>query len=78
MYGGVKGFFFKRFLMDFCFRVWVRIAWLPFTIHFIGTCLGQREYDNNAYDYFYFSDWGAWWRVATRLLFKIYKHYEQF
>ena len=56
LYGGFKGFFLKRFLMDFCFRVWVRIAWLPFTIHFVGTCLGQREYDNNAYDYFYFSD----------------------
>jgi hypothetical protein len=42
--------------MDYGLRVWFRIAWFPTTFHFIGSCLGQREYDNNAYDYFYFSD----------------------
>jgi hypothetical protein len=42
--------------MDFGMRVWFRIAWVPFTFHFVGSLLGQREYDNNAYDYFYFSD----------------------
>merc|ERR1740130_1823034 len=34
MYGGAQGF-----------RIWFRIAWVPFTFHFIGSLLGQREYD---------------------------------
>ena len=33
------------------------MIWLPATLHTIGAFLGQREYDANAYDYFYFSDW---------------------
>ena len=56
MYGGAKGFFLKRWIMDFGVRVWFRLAWIPAVFHFIGSMLGQREYDNNAYDYFYFSD----------------------
>jgi hypothetical protein len=56
MYGGFKGFFVNRVIVDYGLRVWFRIAWFPITFHFIGSCLGQREYDNNAYDYFYFSD----------------------
>ena len=56
MYGGAKGFFFDRWVMDFGVRVWMRIAFVPFTFHFIGTLCGQREYDHNACDYFYFSD----------------------
>ena len=56
LYGGVNGFIIKRFIVDFGLRVWFRIAWLPISFHFIGSCLGQREYDANAYDYFYFSD----------------------
>ena len=57
MYGGFKGFFFNRVVVDYGLRVWFRIAWFPVAFHFIGSCLGQREYDNNSYDYFYFSDW---------------------
>ena len=57
LYGGVKGFFIQRWVVDFGLRVWCRIAFLPLSFHFIGGCLGQREYDCNAYDYFYFSDW---------------------
>jgi len=56
MYGGFKGFILQRWVGDFAFRVWFRIAWIPATFHFVMSCLGQREYDNNAYDYFYFSD----------------------
>ena len=56
MYGGANKFVLKRFVVDVVFKLWARIIWLPVTIHFIGSCLGQREYDNNAYDYFYFSD----------------------
>ena len=56
LYGGVKGFFIDRVLVDYSFRIWIRMAWVPFTFHFLFACLGQREYDNNAYDYFYFSD----------------------
>ena len=56
MYGGFKGFFFNRVVVDYGLRVWFRITWLPASFHFIFSCLGQREYDNNAYDYFYFSD----------------------
>ena len=42
--------------MDYGVRIWGRIAFLPFVFHTIGSFVGQREYDNNAYDYFYFSD----------------------
>ena len=42
--------------MDYGVRIWGRIAFLPFAFHTIGSLVGQREYDNNAYDYFYFSD----------------------
>ena len=56
MYGGAKGFFFQRYIVDYGVRVWGRVAWLPISFHFIMSMLGQREYDNNAYDYFYFSD----------------------
>ena len=33
-----------------------RMMYLSYALAFIGSCLGQRDYDNNAYDYFYFSD----------------------
>ncbi len=56
MYGGANQFFLKRFIVDFGCKIWLRIAWLPFTIHAIGSVIGQRKYDKNAYDYFYFSD----------------------
>ena len=56
LYGGFKGFYFNRVMVDFGLRVWVRIMWFPASFHFIGSLLGQREYDNNAYDYFYFTD----------------------
>ena len=56
MYGGFRGFILQRWVGDFAIRVWGRLIWLPVSFHFIMSCLGQREYDNNAYDYFYFSD----------------------
>ena len=56
MYGGPGKFMFQRFVMDFGVRIWARIIWFPATFHMIGSFIGQREYDNNAYDYFYFSD----------------------
>ena len=56
LYGGANKFFLQRWVVDFGVKIWLRLAWLPFTIHAIGSVIGQREYDNNAYDYFYFSD----------------------
>ena len=80
LYGGAGKFFVQRWVVDFGFRIWVRLAWLPFTVHFIGSLLGQREYDNNAYDYFYFSDWVTWivtlWLKLSRVyLFKKFTLY---
>jgi hypothetical protein len=45
-----------HFIVVFSVEIWLRLAWLPFTIHAIGSAIGQREYDNNACDFFYFSD----------------------
>ena len=56
LYGGAGKFFFQRFIVDFGLRIWGRMLIIPFTLHTIGAMCGQREYDNNAYDYFYFSD----------------------
>ena len=56
LYGGFGKFFVQRVAVDFGVRIWARMAFLPASFHFIGSILGQREYDNNAYDYFYFSD----------------------
>ena len=56
MYGGAQGYFVNRFLIDYGMRVWMRIAFPATAFHFIGSVLGQREYDAIAYDYFYFSD----------------------
>ena len=56
LYGGVGGYGFKRYVIDFGCRIWLRMIWIPATLHTIGAFLGQREYDANAYDYFYFCD----------------------
>ena len=56
MFGGVEGFVFKRVIVDFGMKYWGRMLWVPVTVHTIGAFIGQREYDANAYDYFYFSD----------------------
>ena len=56
MYGGAGKFFVKRYFVDFGVKVLGRIFILPITVFTIGSLLGQRDYDNNAYDYFYFSD----------------------
>ena len=56
LYGGFQNFYGKRYFVDYLGRTWFRIAFIPTVFHFVFSCLGQREYDNNAYDYFYFSD----------------------
>ncbi len=56
MYGGAYNWFFKRYVIDYCFKVQARIFLIPSIVYLTGACLGQRDYDNNAYDYFYFSD----------------------
>ena len=56
LYGGFGKYFGKRYVYDYMYRTFFRIAFIPTTFHFVFACLGQREYDNNAYDYFYFSD----------------------
>ena len=56
MYGGPYNFFVKRYMFHFVGRIWVRLAWVPVTFWMTASFIGQREYDNNAYDYFYFSD----------------------
>ena len=56
MYGGFENFIIKRYFIDHGIKTMGRIFFLPAAFYFIGSCLGQRDYDNNAYDYFYFSD----------------------
>ena len=56
MYGGFGKHIVQRVVVDYGVRIWGRIAFIPFTFHTLGSFLGQREYDNNAYDYFYFCD----------------------
>ena len=56
LYGGFNKFIIQRFFVNFLFKKWLRILWFPFTVLTIGSFLGQRDYDNNAYDYFYFTD----------------------
>ncbi len=56
MYGGPSKFFVQRVAVDFGIRIWARIAFIPFTFNLLGAFAGQRDYDNNAYDYFYFCD----------------------
>ena len=40
MYGGFGTFVVKRFMVDFLCKIWLRIAWLPVTIHIIGSFIG--------------------------------------
>ena len=56
MYGGFNKFIIQRYFVDHSVKVMARVFFLPLAICFIGSCLGERDYDNNAYDYFYFSD----------------------
>ena len=56
LYGGAGKFFVQRYFVDFGCRIWLRLIWFPVMFHTIGACMGQREYDDNAYDYFYFTD----------------------
>ena len=56
LYGGFQHHFIKRNVVDYWIKVMARVALLPTVIYYTGACLGQRDYDNNAYDYFYFSD----------------------
>ena len=56
LYGGASGFFFKRYVVDYGVKVVGRVMFLPFALYMTGAVLGQRDYDNNVYDYFYFSD----------------------
>mmetsp|Transcript_19108 Transcript_19108/g.21444 ORF Transcript_19108/g.21444 Transcript_19108/m.21444 type:complete len:126 (+) Transcript_19108:38-415(+) len=56
MYGGIDGFIVKRYIIDHSIKTMGRLFFLPIALCFVGSCLGQRDYDNNAYDYFYFSD----------------------
>ena len=50
MYGGVSNFIFKRYVLDFGIKSMGRIAFPPSAFYLVGACLGQRDYDNNAYD----------------------------
>ena len=56
LYGGPSKFIGQRVFVDFGCRIWGRMIFLPVVLHMLGSFVGQREYDNNAYDYFYFSD----------------------
>ena len=56
LYGGASKFFFKRYFVDYGIKVMGRIFFLPTVVYLTGAILGQKDYDNNAYDYFYFSD----------------------
>jgi hypothetical protein len=56
MHGGPKKFIWDRLIVNCLYRKIIRITWLPFIFWVIVGCWGMRQYDNAAYDYFYFSD----------------------
>ena len=56
LYGGFNEFYIKRFFINYIYKKWIRLTWFPVTCLLIGSFIGQRDYDNNAYDYFYFTD----------------------
>lgn len=56
MYGGFKKYFIDRWFVNHFYKKWIRLTWAPALIYYIAGCYAMRQYDNAAYDFFYFSD----------------------
>jgi hypothetical protein len=56
MYGGLKKYFVERWFVNHFYKKWIRLTWAPALIYYIAGCYAMRQYDNAAYDFFYFSD----------------------
>ena len=56
MFGGPKKYIIDRYIKHHLYRRILRPMWLPFIIVYTLGCMGMRQYDNAAHDYFYFSD----------------------
>lgn len=56
LYGGVQKYWFQRYLYQNTYKRFLRLVWVPSLIVFAAELIGMRMYDNNAYDYFYFSE----------------------
>ena len=56
MYGGFKKYFFDRWFVGHYYRRNLRMMWLPFVLSYSLGAYGMRQYDNAAYNFFYFSD----------------------
>jgi hypothetical protein len=55
-YGGFKKSIVDRFLVNFWWKNFFKRLLPVYGILWMFQVLGQRDYDNNAYAYFYFSD----------------------
>jgi hypothetical protein len=56
LYGGVQKYWFQRYIYQNAYKRYIRAIWAPCLFVFTLELIGMRMYDNNAYDYFYFSD----------------------
>lgn len=56
MYGGFKNFVIQRRVMGHLYRRIIRKFWLPVTFAYTIGCIGMRQYDTAAYNFFYFTD----------------------
>jgi len=56
MFGGFKKYFVDRWFINHFYKKWIRLTWAPALIYYVAGCYSMRQYDNAAYDFFYFSD----------------------
>lgn len=56
MYGGLRKSVFNRWFLNFWWKNYWRRIVPVYSILWTLQVLGHRDYDNNAYAYFYFSD----------------------
>ncbi len=55
MYGGFQKYVFQRLFYQHFYRVYVRVFWFPALLGYSLGCMGMRMYENNIYDFYYFS-----------------------
>ncbi|KAL4430517.1 hypothetical protein ABPG74_005442 [Tetrahymena malaccensis] len=56
MLGGFRTYVLERFFKQVWYRRNIRNFWFPVLLSYTSGCITMRMYDNNCYDYFYFSD----------------------
>ena len=56
MFGGFKKYFVERWFIKHFYKKWIRLSWAPALVYYVACCYSMRQYDNAAYDFFYFSD----------------------